>query len=351
MELEKYENFFRCEGRLSCLHIELLLDGSYELCDPLIIFHENIWHAFIKLSKKSLSLTKGLELFSNQDKYDRYSVSFRSYINKLKKLEIKNLTQETLFELIKFIGKFWKYYGYSEYFYTDLAYELSKDNPLIRKNLEDLKILKNEGREALNFLMFDEGIFPKVLTTISKRFLEESEDVFFLYSDELLNLFEGKKPSKEIIEKRKKSLVIAKINKVLIKYDYGTALELAKEFIKINQTSIKGISANKGRARGRVIIAPMLTNSEKVKELFNKMKQGDILVAQSTSPELCSLVKKASAIVTDQGGMLSHAAIISREFDIPCIVGTKNTTRILHDYDLIDVDADKGIVMKLEDSK
>ena len=59
-------------------------------------------------------------------------------------------------------------------------------------------------------------------------------------------------------------------------------------------------------------------------------------------------MKNAAAILTDQGGITSHAAIISREMHIPCIVGTKIATQVLKDGDLVEVDADNGIVRILE---
>ena len=66
-----------------------------------------------------------------------------------------------------------------------------------------------------------------------------------------------------------------------------------------------------------------------------------------TQPNIIDIAKKAAAIVTDEGGMLSHAAIISREFGIPCIVGTHYATKVFKDGDLVEVDADKGIVRKI----
>ena len=60
--------------------------------------------------------------------------------------------------------------------------------------------------------------------------------------------------------------------------------------------------------------------------------------------EFTPFFKKASAIITDEGGMSCHAAIISREFGLPCIVGTKIATRSIKDGDKVEVDADKGIV-------
>jgi len=68
-----------------------------------------------------------------------------------------------------------------------------------------------------------------------------------------------------------------------------------------------------------------------------------------TSPDFIIAIKKCSAIVTNLGGITSHAAIISREFGIPCIVGAKNATEILKTGDLVEVDADNGIV-KIIDS-
>ena len=63
-----------------------------------------------------------------------------------------------------------------------------------------------------------------------------------------------------------------------------------------------------------------------------------------TTPDYIPAMKKAAAFVTDEGGITCHAAIIAREMKKPCIVGTKIATQILHDGDLVEVDADKGVV-------
>lgn len=72
-----------------------------------------------------------------------------------------------------------------------------------------------------------------------------------------------------------------------------------------------------------------------------------ILVAVTTHPDYVPAMRKAVAIITDEGGITSHAAIVSREFCIPCIVGTKMATKILNDGDLVEVDANNGVVKKL----
>ena len=59
-------------------------------------------------------------------------------------------------------------------------------------------------------------------------------------------------------------------------------------------------------------------------------------------------MKKAKAVITNEGGLTCHAAILSRELKIPCIIGTKNATKVLKDGDIVEVDAGKGIVKKIK---
>ncbi len=98
---------------------------------------------------------------------------------------------------------------------------------------------------------------------------------------------------------------------------------------------IKGTVACLGKVKGRVKI---ITHSSDLK----KIKKGDIFVAKFTFPSFTPYMLKSSAIITDEGGLTIHAAIISREYNIPCIVGTKIATQVLKDGDLVEVDAVKG---------
>lgn len=100
---------------------------------------------------------------------------------------------------------------------------------------------------------------------------------------------------------------------------------------------IKGVVTCKGRARGRVRI--VMTPED-----CQIMKKGEILVSNMTHPDYLLGFKKAKAVVTDEGGISCHAAIVSREMNKPCIIGTKIATRVLKDGDLVEVDANKGIV-------
>lgn len=80
------------------------------------------------------------------------------------------------------------------------------------------------------------------------------------------------------------------------------------------------------------------------KKDIGKVRSGDILVAQFTTPDYVPAMEKAAAIVADQGGLSSHAAIVSRELGVPCVIATKIGTRVIKDNDLLEVDATKGIV-------
>ena len=87
---------------------------------------------------------------------------------------------------------------------------------------------------------------------------------------------------------------------------------------------------------------------KKVLEAIKKAEEVFVLVTSMTRPEMVVAMEKAAAIVTDEGGITSHAAIVSRELKIPCIIGTKVATKILKNGDLVEVDAFKGIVRKIK---
>ncbi|MGA2417700.1 MAG: PEP-utilizing enzyme [Candidatus Staskawiczbacteria bacterium] len=103
----------------------------------------------------------------------------------------------------------------------------------------------------------------------------------------------------------------------------------------------KGQSAFKGIVRG---VVKIVYGARQI----NKVKTGDIIVAPMTLPDILPAMKKAIAFVTDEGGVVCHAAIIAREMKKPCIVGTKIATQVLKDGDLVEVDANKGIVKILK---
>ncbi len=102
-----------------------------------------------------------------------------------------------------------------------------------------------------------------------------------------------------------------------------------------------GLAASPGIASGRVMIVPTTKD-------IGKVKEGGVLVTKMTNPDWVPIMKKSSAIVTDEGGTTCHAAIVSRELGIPCVVGTSNATKKLKDGQLVTVNGYTGFVYKGE---
>ncbi len=100
---------------------------------------------------------------------------------------------------------------------------------------------------------------------------------------------------------------------------------------------LKGVPASPGKVKGivKVLMVP---------EDANKMNENDILVVTETNPEYTFAIIKASAIITDRGGILSHPAIVARERGIPCVTGTGNATKKLKDGMKVTVDGKEGVV-------
>jgi phosphohistidine swiveling domain-containing protein len=110
--------------------------------------------------------------------------------------------------------------------------------------------------------------------------------------------------------------------------------------VEISRSDMKGRVAKNGHAKG---IVKVVSDPEDIE----KVEQGDILVAYETSPEFFTGIKRAGAIITEKGGITSHAAIISREYGVPCIIGVAGITETLKDGDMVEVDAEKGIVRRI----
>ncbi|MFA6918513.1 MAG: PEP-utilizing enzyme [Patescibacteria group bacterium] len=148
-----------------------------------------------------------------------------------------------------------------------------------------------------------------------------------------------------------KKHVEARANNFLIYHDINNGNEVLEgkevddylethSFLKMNTENVSefvGKIGYKGKIKG---VAKIL----KTNEDMSKVKKGEVVITAMTTANLLPALEKASAFVTDEGGITCHAAIIAREMRKPCIIGTKIATMVLKDGDLIEVDANKGIV-------
>lgn len=164
----------------------------------------------------------------------------------------------------------------------------------------------------------------------------------FLTIDEVeLYLKNNKLPSKKELISRSNGLAFFCQGKNVKLLTGSSYRDLQKHLVSFTGNELKGTTAYKGMAKGA---ARIVLNPFKVKR-FDK---GDVLITGMTRPEFLSLMKKASAFVTDAGGLLSHAAIVARELKKPCILATENASKVIKDGDLVEVDANNGVVRILK---
>ncbi len=171
------------------------------------------------------------------------------------------------------------------------------------------------------------------------------DDVLWLTYEEVIKLKKEKKIPN--YKERKNGFGIINIDnkeEVIIGEELVEQLEECWEKVAEGIKEIEGMVACKkgGTVKGIVRVI------EEAKYI-SKMEKSDILVANETTPDYVVGMKIAGAIVTNQGGITSHAAITSRELGIPCIIGTKIATQVLKDGDLVEVNADNGIVRKIDE--
>lgn len=187
-----------------------------------------------------------------------------------------------------------------------------------------------------------------IMEEISRRFKIEWNDIRFYLMDEFEDLLlHDIKLEHEEIEKRKEGIYISSISNMFTggeaREEYFQSVKTESEDTKVLNTR-RGICASHGVVRGKARIC--LTFEES-----NKLEKGEILIAYGTDFDFMNAIVKSSGIITEEGGILSHASVISRELKKPCIIAFKGITKLVKDGDLIELDAEKGTVKLLEKSQ
>lgn len=187
-----------------------------------------------------------------------------------------------------------------------------------------------------------------IMEEISRRFKIDWNDIRFYLMNEFEDLLlHDRKLECEEIEKRKQGIYISSISNMFTggeaREEYFQSVKTEIEDTKVLNTR-RGICASHGVVRGKARIC--LTFEES-----NKLEKGEILIAYGTDFDFMNAIVKSSGIITEEGGILSHASVISRELKKPCIIAFKGITKLVKDGDLIELDAEKGTVKLLEKSQ
>jgi len=216
--------------------------------------------------------------------------------------------------------------------------ENEKKLVLLLRTLVDSKTKRVDAHSATYYLA------TSILSEIAKRLGLSLSQIRVLDPKKVKNLF--RKVSVDRINDEYNLVVYwYKKGQNILKFTGPKALE-KMEYIRaqipkaVDSNIIKGELAYQGKVRGKVRVVLYAKG-------FTNFKKGEILVTKITDPSYVLIMKLAKAVVTDIGGITSHAAIVARELKKPCIIGTKIGTEILKDGDLVEVDANKGIVRKL----
>lgn len=198
-----------------------------------------------------------------------------------------------------------------------------------------------EHRKAYNQMA--SGVIRRFVVEVAKRTEIGTDLLERLFIAEIPMIFNLRKEDLHTLERRVEGMFLLSPDPVTRVPYYG---EDGQELFNALQAGIhrnaelRGKPAYSGVVRG--VVRLVLTQAD-----FSKMQKGDILVAPNTRPEYVPIMKKAAAIITDEGGITSHAAIISRELKIPCIVGVQSATALLRDGDRVEVDAVAGVIRHL----
>jgi len=317
--------------------IEIIKDGTYYHCqqegDRL-----NLAKAFMKrVNADQIDFDKEYDVFENNVKeYEEFLLT-----------KEEDYTKETFLKLINFYEKMWNL-AYTAVDSMD-AIDVLDEN---KKEQYSKWIFKVRKRAELVYKRGETEFLPKYLKWFAENISPEytAEELNYLVFTEMEDFIKHNKPlpSKEELHKRSRYFFIRHTFPDKIEYCSGEEAKKImdeKEFFKeedySNVKEIKGRIAYQGKIQGEVCLVQSRTD-------IKKFKEGYILVSQMTDPNYLPIMEKASAFVTDEGGALCHAAIVAREMKKPCIIGTKIATKVLKDGDLVEVDADNGVVRKLE---
>ena len=191
-----------------------------------------------------------------------------------------------------------------------------------------------------------DGMARKLVEEVSRRMFDDKKYARFILLTEALDfLLKNKMPNKIEFDRR-----------LIDNFVYGAQgikFIALKEYAQSEGHTVKSLLGDSGldTIKGMTAFPGFVSGTVKIilsKDKINEVQSGDVLVAAMTTPEYIPAMKKAAAFITDEGGVTCHAAIVAREMKKPCIIGTKIATKVLKDGDLVEVDADKGIVKILK---
>ncbi|MHA1053682.1 PEP/pyruvate-binding domain-containing protein [Enterobacter mori] len=261
-----------------------------------------------------LNTNKDDSIINHLRKYPYLSINYRNRSDMIEGIKALHLTKE-----IKWKVK---------------SREINEVN-FISDGDEDVKFLQKLSIERMNVKNGWAGVYFYMIILmewISQNYNECQDDLYQCYmSDDIVNLIKGGiKLSKKEKEKRRNGVLMKRRKDKMLTpcFYFGRSFNDNGEAIRSPfNNELHGIPSLKRKIHGVVKII----NHDTITDVHSYI--GKIVVTEMTQPNMVTLFRKCKGIITNEGGILSHACIISREYDIPCIVGTSNATAVLMDGD------------------
>lgn len=331
-----------------------IVSKSYRPSESLLLCVKSTVRSFISKETLHRMRREGVEFFSDISRVERTLADLDSLIMQASAemaafAENKLVTIEDAHRCFQMMEDIHALYGFFDTAYTDGAFEAGDD--ICKLGLELVEKHKNPIRERYNELFFvEEGGFISFLGAIAREHDMSINDLCWCLEMEIIEILNGGILPVHSIAHRKQAYVFHKKKSETTFLEGDVAIAFVESFEDVVPSAITDILGTPAHAiggivRGRVcVINSDYFDHEKVQKQMAAMEKGSVLVSVTTAPDLMEAIQKSAAIVTDTGGMLSHAAITARELNIPCVVGTQFASKVLKDGDLVEVDAARGVV-------
>jgi phosphohistidine swiveling domain-containing protein len=218
--------------------------------------------------------------------------------------------------------------------------DLNKKEKELIKVVQEFVFVRNYRTER----MYEAFYYVEPLwRSLAKKFKLTSTELGYYLLEEIEVLFDtGKCVPQETIKERKKGHGFLLHNgklKLVVGKKLTKMQNKRKRSLKKSK-EVKGTVACSGKTTGRAMVVLKPRDIKKV-------RAGDILITSMTTPDFLPAMHKAAGFVTDEGGITSHAAIVAREMQKPCVIGTKISTKIFKDGDMVEIDAEQGVIKKV----
>jgi phosphohistidine swiveling domain-containing protein len=360
LDLNDYELTFKVTG-LSFLFCDMLASG-FSYLEPLFIFYHGDFRQYFPNQVMEKAAREGYQWLSSaggfapyRAEFERFHVEAQARVAGILARDAKELTADDGRTVFESFADLMRRYSRMDIQFTNLTYHYADVDMNVAENLRQLSEFKDVARAWVNDMLIEpDSAYAAMVDKIARLCGQPNEIVEGYSVAEFLACMGGSNVDAAQVERAQEraSAYAIYFRRDERKYLQGGAArdlyaeitsreKAVQESALIGQVANKPVPFVKGPVR---VINIDYADVARMEHQMAEMQNGEILVAEFTAPELMPACRKAAAIVTDLGGMLSHAAIVSREFGIPCLVGTRFASKILRNGDVVEIDLEAGLV-------